>query len=422
MRDHLERAIDEHREAVFAFLESLVRAPSVVGAERAALDIFAREVEALGMTVERLPFPKTPMTDPRAGISSKMPIDASRDQVLATTRGGRDMLVLLNGHMDVVPAETPELWTTPPFEPVRRVGRLYGRGAADMKSGFAVGILALKALRDVAPDLFADRSLGFLAAIEEECTGNGTLHSIVEHGVIAREVVVLEPTDLGLLLGGVGILWVDITVTAQSGHAHAASSVNAVELGMRLIQGLRRWAEDLHRAFPEPAMGSNQRAYNVNLGKVHAGDWTSSAPANAVFSVRIGFPRPWTPEEAEENVRAAIAEIAESDTDFLAQPTVALSGFRAKGHLIDASAPLVRDLAAAHQSAHGTLPTAFMLGSTSDARIYLEDFGIPAVCFGAVGHNLHGVDENVELQSIADAALTLALFLLMRFGSKEAVL
>ena len=121
-------------------------------------------------------------------------------------------------------------------------------------------------------------------------------------------------------------------------------------------------------------------------------------------------------------MRAAIAEIAESDTDFLAQPTVALSGFRAKGHLIDASAPLVRDLAAAHQSAQGTLPTAFMLGSTSDARIYLEDFGIPAVCFGAVGHNLHGVDENVELQSIADAALTLALFLLMRFGSKEAVL
>lgn len=420
MRENMERAIDAHREAAFAFLESLVGAPSVLGAEQAALEIFAGEAEALGLTVRRLPFPNTPMGDPRAGISTKLPVDADRYQVLATTPGDGNLLMLLNGHMDVVPAETPELWTTPPFEPVRRDGRLYGRGAADMKSGFAVGILALRALRDVAPDLFAYGRLGFLAAIEEECTGNGTLHSIVQHGVIAPEVVVLEPTDLGLLLGGVGILWVDITVTAQSGHAYAASAVNAVELGMRLIHGLRRWADGLHSAFPEPAMGSNQRAYNINLGKVHAGDWTSSVPSSAVFSVRIGFPRAWTPEEAEENVRAAIAELAEGDADFLARPTVALSGFRAKGHLIDASVPLVRDLAAAHASAHGTLPTAFMLGSTSDARIYLEDFGTPAVCYGAVGHNLHGVDENVELQSIVDAARTLAFFLLMRFGRKEA--
>lgn len=421
MLDELDRAINAHAETAFAFLEALVREPSVVGAEQGALDVFARQAQALGMAVDYLPFPNAPMEDARAGISPPCGLlSPDRYQVLATTPGTGDLHLLLNGHMDVVPAASPDLWTTPPFEPTRRDGRLFGRGAADMKSGFAVGMLALKALRDVAPDLFASRRLGFLAVVEEECTGNGTLRSIVEHGIVAPEVVLLEPTDLGLLLGGVGILWVDIKVTAASGHAYSASTVNAVELGMRLVEGLRRWANDLHQTVPEPNMGANERAYNINLGRVDAGDWTSSAPAAAIFGVRVGFPRAWTPEEAEAEIRRAIAAIAAEDADFLVQPVVTLTGFRAKGHYIEADAPLVRDLAAAHAEAHGSAPEAFMLGSTSDARVYLRDFDIPAVCFGAVGHNLHGVDESVELQSIIDAARTLARFLLMRFGSGEA--
>ncbi len=419
MREALWLAIEAHREQAVAFLERLVRAPSVLGSEQAALDVFADEAAAIGLDVRRLPFPDT-ITDPRAGASSAPDTGTARYQVLATTPGEGGLRLLLNGHMDVVPAATPELWTSPPFEPVRRDGRLYGRGAADMKSGFAVGVLALRALRDVVPDLFADARLGFIAVVEEECTGNGTLHAAAEHGVIAREVLLLEPTDLGLLLGGVGILWVDITVATPSGHAYVAGGVNAVELGMRLVDGLRRWADGLQQAFPEPAIGSNQRAYNVNLGKVQAGDWTSSVPASAVFSIRIGFPRPWTPDEAERQVRAVIAEMAARDSDFPLPPVVTLSGFRAKGHLIDQAAPLVRDLAAAHAAAHGAPPAAFMIGSTSDARIYLEDFDTPAVCYGAVGYNLHGVDESVDLQSIADAALTLALFLLQRFRDEVA--
>ncbi|MDB5525377.1 MAG: Acetylornithine deacetylase [Rhizobium sp.] len=421
MRNQLDRAIDAHSEAAFALLEALVREPSIVGSEQAALDVFAREAGALGLTVERLPFPNAPMADPRAGVAPQAALlSPDRYQVLATTPGDGELLLLLNGHMDVVPAASPEFWTTPPFEPARREGRLYGRGAADMKSGFAIGVLALKALRDVAPDLFASRRLGFLAVIEEECTGNGTLRSIVEHGIVAPEVVLLEPTNLGLLLGGVGVLWIDIQVVGSAGHAHSANvNVNAVELGMRLVEGLRRWSDELRRTVPEPGMGPDASPYNINLGKVHSGDWTSSAPSSAVFSMRVGFPRAWTPDVAEEQVRKAIAALVADDSDFPVQPTVTLTGFRAKGHLLEADAPLARDLAAAHAEAHGVAPASFMLGSTSDARIYLRDFGIPAICFGAVGHNLHGIDENVELQSIVDAARTLARFLLMRFGAME---
>jgi acetylornithine deacetylase len=61
-----------------------------------------------------------------------------------------------------------------------------------------------------------------------------------------------------------------------------------------------------------------------------------------------------------------------------------------------------------------------MLPSTTDARLYLNDFNIPALCFGAVAHGMHGIDESVELQSIVDAARTLARFLLNRFGEASA--
>lgn len=421
MQNGLDRAINTHAEAAFAFLEALVRAPSTVGSEQAALEVFAREAQSLGLAATRLPFANAQMMDPRAGISQPAALlSPDRYQVLATTPGDAELLLLLNGHMDVVPAETPELWTTPPFQPERRNGRLYGRGAADMKSGFAVGMLALRALRDVAPDLFATHRLGFLAAIEEECTGNGTLRSIAEQGVTAAEVVVLEPTDLGLLVGGVGVLWIDVRVVAFSGHAQSADThANAIDLGMRLVGGLRQWAAEVTRAEPEPSMASNQSPYNINLGRVHSGDWTSTAPSSAIFGVRVGFPRSWSLTKAEDEVRKAIAAFAAADAGFPVQPVVSLTGLRAKGYLLDDTAPLVRDLSAAHAEAHGVQPAVYTVGSTTDARTYLNDFRVPAVCFGAIGHDLHGIDESVDLQSIVDAARTLARFLLMRFQAAE---
>jgi acetylornithine deacetylase len=189
---------------------------------------------------------------------------------------------------------------------------------------------------------------------------------------------------------------------------------------MLVVEGLRRWSERLRRSDPEPSISANESPYNVNLGKVRSGDWTSTAPSSAVFSVRVGFPRSWTATRAEAEVRKVIAELVAGDPRFPIQPTITLTGLRAEGYLLDAESALVRDLSAAHADAHGVAPPAFTLGSTTDARVYLNAFDIPAVCFGAVVHDIHGIDESVELQSIVDAARTLARFLLMRFAKNGA--
>jgi acetylornithine deacetylase len=385
------------------------------------MELFAAEATDLGLQVERLPFANGPLRDPRAGIApSPDRLSNGRFQVVARSPGDGVPLVLLNGHMDVVPADSPDLWTDAPFEPVRRGGRMFGRGAGDMKSGFAVGMLSLRAIRDVAPDLFARRRLGFVAVVEEECTGNGTLRTISDHGVVADEVIVLEPTGLGLMLGGVGVLWVEIEVAAPAGHAYDAEMhESAIEIGMRIVDRLRRWADDTAVSEPEAALTSNQKPYSINLGKVEAGDWVSSVPARATFGVRVGFPRGWTADKAEDAVRSLITDFA-ARSGLRIPPRVASTGFRARGYLLDRDSRLARDFAAAHCQEHRTEPPAYMLPSTTDARIYLNDFNIPVLCFGAVAHGIHGIDESVELRSIVDAARTLARFLLNRFGGAVA--
>jgi acetylornithine deacetylase len=178
----LDSTVERGAERAFEFLERLVASPSTVGSEAGALEVFAAEIADVGFDVRRISVPDDISADPRAGVP---PVVASdRYQVVGTLGPETGRSLLLNGHIDVVPAESPELWASPPFSPRRHGHRLYGRGAGDMKAGFAMGVLALRSLLEVHPDAVTGPLL-FLAAIEEECTGNGTLSASLG-GVLDR--------------------------------------------------------------------------------------------------------------------------------------------------------------------------------------------------------------------------------------------
>ena len=408
--DAIDDAVDRGAEQAFELLARLVACPSTVGQEHGAIAVLDEELHSLGFSTRRVPIPDDIGNDPRAGVPPL--VTGERYSLLGTRASdnpdGRSLL--LNGHIDVVPADTPARWTTPPFAPARRGGRMYGRGAGDMKCGFAMGTLAIRSLLHAAPAAL-DGSLSFLAAVEEECTGNGTLAS-ASAGVLADAVVVLEPTDLGIMLGGVGVLWCEVVVIGYSTHAQLAHlAVNPIDLALRLVEGLRGWADALALDFPDPGLDLGPSPYNLNVGGLSAGDWTSSAPTEATLRLRVGYPRGWSAERAETEVRTAVAAIVHKDGGFPELPLVRLSGFRAEGYLLDAEAPLVVAIEHAHIDAHGTVPRRFSLGSTTDARTYLNDFGVPALCYGPAAANIHGVDESVELATIVAGAKTLARFL-----------
>jgi acetylornithine deacetylase len=254
--------------------------------------------------------------------------------------------------------------------------------------------------------------IAFLSVIEEECTGNGTL-AAGNAGVLGDAVVLLEPTDLDLLLGGVGVLWIEIEVAGVPAHAEAADrAMNPVRCVPAILARLAEFEDEINARDDDPAFSQVASPYNVNVGTITAGDWASSVPARARLRVRVGFPRGWTPDEAFRRAEAAVCRAA-ADDPWLADhpPEVRPVGFRAEGYLLPGDHPLCDAVARAHADAHAAQPRRIVLGSTTDARYYINQFGRPALCYGPRARNIHAVDEAVELASIVDGARTLARFI-----------
>jgi len=404
----VDAAITAEADAAFELLARLVRAPSTVGREADAQEIVAGELARLGFEVHRVPTPAETAAVAPAGVAQAS--YAGRPNVVGwINRGGRPSL-LLNGHIDVVPAEAG-LWSADPFLPQVRDGWLTGRGAGDMKGGIVMGLLAVAGLRHAMPQAITGE-LSFASVIEEECTGNGTL-SAANAGILSDAVVLLEPTDLSLLIGGVGILWIEITLFGIAAHAESADRVvNPVNSIPVILAALGEFEDQMRESAADPALDGIASPYNVNVGTVRAGDWPSSVPGRAVLGVRVGFPRAWTPGEALERLTAAINAAAARDPWLAAHPpAIRETGFRAEGFLLDHDHPLATSMARAHAAAHGEKPRQVVLGATTDARYYLNQFGRPALAYGPVARNIHAADEAVQLASIVRGARTLARFI-----------
>lgn len=421
--DRVDKAVDAGLPRAVGLLKDLIRADSTIGRESPAQEVLAEALAELGFTIERLAIPASLAGDPVAGVPL-VPYEGR--YVLVAGRSGSAPSdapsLLINGHIDVVPVEDAGGWSTPPFEPLERDGWLIGRGAGDMKSGFAMGLLALRALDEEMPG-WQRGDLVVVAAIEEECTGNGTL-AACRAGIVADAALLLEPTELELLLAGIAITWVEVVIDGRSGHAEAAGrSVNPIDAAGPVLTGLRRLERRMnedHAVDGDPAFAAIPEPYRVNVGRFDSGSWASSVPEVARLEVRVGHPSGWTAEETLERVRDAITESADGDEWLTSHPPrLRLNAYRAERYAQDADHPFVRRLAEAHRSVHGREPRAVSIGSTTDARYYLNQVGIPAVAYGVRTRNMHGVDEAVELASIADGARTLTRFLTDWLGGRR---
>jgi acetylornithine deacetylase len=411
----LDSALIAAAPRAFEVLERLVAEPSTIGQENGAQEVLAGELAAAGFEITRLEIPADIAFDPAAGIPRIS--YAGRYDLIGERRshaGGRTLVI--NGHMDVVPADDSSRWTDPPFHPTTVDGWLLGRGAGDMKGGFVAGLLAIWALDEIDPSWLTG-DLAFVSAIEEEATGNGTL-AAGRAGYVGDAALLLEPTDLNVLLGGISLIWVRIEVEGRAGHAEAArESVNPIGALFPIVEALQGLERDMNEehangAIRDEAFVAIEHPYNVNVGTVGAGDWASSVPSVARLEVRVGHPRQWSSEQALEQVRRAVGNAAAVSVWLRDHPPiVTMSGYRAERYMQDADGEIVAMLADAHKEVHGAPPSLVTIGSTTDARFYLNQFGMPAVAYGPRTRNMHGTDEAVELSSIVDCSRVIARFL-----------
>ena len=317
--------------------------------------------------------------------------------------------LVLNGHADVVPVER-EAWTSDPFEPRWDDGRLYARGALDMKGGLVACLFAAVALAEHRADLDGRLVVESVAGEEEGGIGAAAAAMANPYPFERDAALIAEPTDFAVVIAAEGSLMKRLGITGESAHAARRWEGESVLPHFERIRGA---FEDLERERAErvrhPLFEAYENPWPVNFGTVEAGSWASSVPAQLTAEIRIGVAPHETVCDVEAEFQARLDEVtAESEWLTAHPPTFERFSVQFEGSEIDRNEPIVERLVDA-AAEHGiTDPTYEGFTGGTDARHYI-DAGIPTVVFGPGSVDLaHRPNECIEWDDVVGASRIVA--------------
>jgi len=317
---------------------------------------------------------------------------------------------VLNGHIDVVPAERSE-WTGDPFEPRWADGRVTARGAADMKGGLLAAVFAARAVADRAADAGIDGRIVVEGVAGEEDGGFGaaTAAAANPYPFDRDAALIAEPTELDLVVAAEGSLMARLTVHGRSAHAATRWEGESV---LPRFERIRRALLDLERGRGErvthPLYDEFETPWPINVGRVEAGSWASTVPAELTAELRIGVAPGETVDEVEAAVRERIDAVVAAD-DWLSAhpPDFERFSVQFEGSEIDPDEPIAAAVRRAARD-RGRDPRDVGFTGGTDARHYVAA-GIPTVVFGPGSiDQAHQPDETVDWTEVLEAAAIIA--------------
>ena len=358
-------------DAALALTEELIRRPSVSPEDQGCLAIVAQRLEAVGFRIERMPFG---------------PVEN-----LWARHGDAAPVLCFAGHTDVVPTGPREEWQSDPFEPVVRDGVLYGRGAADMKSGLAAMVTAAE--RFVAAHPRHRGTVAFLLTSDEEgpsVDGTRRVMEVLEaRGEKIRWCVVGEPSSTEALgdmvkIGRRGSLSGKLTVHGVQGHvAYPHLADNPVHAVAPALAELAARVWDKGNEFFQP---TTFQVSNISAG--------TGAPNVIPGELKARFNIRFSTEQTVERLQQTITEILDRHkVNYTLEWFVSgLPFFTPPGEL---SAAVQR---AVHERT-GRKPELSTTGGTSDGR-FIAPTGAQVVELGVVNATIHKVNEHVKVADI----------------------
>ena len=389
----LRAALAQIDEAeLVALTRDLVRLPSVVDAERhtteaAVADYVERWLAKEGFDVER------------------QSVAPDRPNIVATFgEVGSGPTLLLEGHTDVVTEGEPAAWRYPPFSAELAEGRIWGRGAADMKGGLAAAMMAAAAIKRSGSPLRG--RLVVAALVDEEGEMLGVKHFVASG--IGRQIdaaIVCEPEQNEICLEQRGVVWARVALRGRMAHGampdvgvNPVAGVGAVLRQLPLLERrLRRLCRRSRHLRPPSVTPTMVQAPRRGAAQANV----IPATAQLVLDIRL------TPGPDEAGVSAEIDRVCQAAAESVPGLNVAweaVSGFR-MATVVDRREPLVRAVMAGVRQATGRRPAFGGVPGSTDGTILRMARGIPIVTLGP-GNRLipHQVDEHVDIAELVDAA------------------
>ena len=378
MRDHVD--VDRLVELTSALVAVDTRNPpgnerAIEGVVRDALDPFGARWQEVEPAPDRLSLVAT---------------------VAHPDESGPRPTLVVNGHLDVVPVKADQ-WSTDPFVPTLRDGRLYGRGTADMKGGVAAAIHALDVLARAGRAPAWD--VVFHLVADEEVGGALGTRALLDAGLIRGDAcLVPEPTGLAVCVAERGLLQAEVTVHGVPGHgSRPRDAVSAIEHAASVVLALH--AADFGGP-DHPLLGRP----SANVGTIQGGSGVNTVAE----ACRLGVDRRVLPgATAESTVGELRARIDAAGVEGLRYDLDVLVFGEASE--LRADHPWAAQVRAAVAAATGAEPATIGMSFTTDARFVRNQAGIPAVvCGPGEVAQAHTTDEFVAVGQLADAAAAFA--------------
>ncbi len=411
-REKIMRGVEDGFADQIEFTQDLVRFASNRGQEHALQDFVFRALRTRGYAMDRFGMDQAAIErHPGGSRFSRQHSEAPIVVGIHRPRVEKGRSLILQSHVDVVPAGPADMWNAPPFEPKLDGDWMYGRGSADMKAGAAANVFALDALRRIGMQPAA--TVYIQSVVEEESTGNGALMTHLR-GYKADAALIPEPTEETITRANVGVLWFQIEVRGHPVHVREmGAGANAIDAAYAAIGALRELEEAWNARRGEHAHFDEQPdPINLNIGRIEGGDWASSVPAWCRIDCRISIYPGIKPEQMAREIEETVARFARGHR-MLANnpPRITFNGFFAEGYVLAPESDAEKVLAAAHKAATGKELKSSTMPAYLDARVYALYDKIPALCYGPSGQNVHGYDERVSLASVKRSTTTIALFI-----------
>ena len=398
-------------------LRALVRIPSITGSEERVADWAATALRELGLDVELItPDPARIRADPdwpgEEMARTTLPVVIGRSGRV----GGRRLI--LSGHLDVVPPGDPATWTVDPWGAEVRDGRLFGRGACDMKGGVAAILGAVRALH-AGGDL--DRLDGELLVVlvpSEEDGGQGTLAAI-RSGASGDLAIITEPSNLDVVVAHAGAITFRLTVPGRAAHAsQRREGVSALDKLFVLTRALEADERRRNEAETDPLMTALGLPYPTIIGIVGGGEWASTVLDKVTADGRYGVRLGQSAADAEAELRAAIEAACAAD-DFLRDhpATVEITGGRFGSARVASDHPLPVGLADTAERVTGRRPALLGEPYGADMQMFVNVGETPCVIFGPGDVRVaHSADEFVPLDEVETCARVLAAWVIREIG------